>query len=294
MFRSAPTVFSRKMLIRKRILIRTPVEFSFLFFYFLRHLSYFYFKKSTKMHSFQNAAPPFMTQVEDVRRRHGQSVSMNKMLNTPSPIPLSNTRPAAEESLASIFSPRNQPFPLHAQSAHTAAELDMYEEIQQKEKDIGTLLAIVSQQAQTSQGDCLAAIRILQEDLDKREKAVMDREARVWGWRLIANAKEEEFERELEKGKKKEQELMRRERSIVDKEAELAARERALEQRTLLLNEEQAAHVRRVRTELGRMRRKLGLPDHDTSLQVEELGLSAQRSHKKPNKFDASKPFDDL
>ena len=104
------------------------------------------------------------------------------------------------------------------------------------------------------------SMKILRDDLARREQEVNERERRVWGWRLIAAARDTELERETKALAERDANLREREASLILRESKLKDREVALDHRAILLEEEVKRQLDQVRDEVSRLRsRALGL-----------------------------------
>uniref|UniRef100_A0A7S1M1E0 Uncharacterized protein n=1 Tax=Neobodo designis TaxID=312471 RepID=A0A7S1M1E0_NEODS len=135
--------------------------------------------------------------------------------------------------------------------------------------DCDHLLTIVEQlrgAAPSGAAAEMSAIQVLREDITHREAQVAEREQRVWGWRLVATARDAEVQRELEAIEARESDLQRREASLAQREAAQAEKEAAHAARASALEEEHARNTRTLRDEVARLRsRVLGPGAIDTS-----------------------------
>jgi uncharacterized protein (DUF3084 family) len=133
--------------------------------------------------------------------------------------------------------------------------------------DCERLLRIAEQQADslassTRDVSGLSALKMLREDLARREAQVAEREQRVWGWRLVATARDAEVQREVDAIGAREEALRQREAELAQREAQHAEREAELAARRSALEEEHARNTRTLRDEVARLRaRVLGVGD---------------------------------
>jgi uncharacterized protein (DUF3084 family) len=112
-------------------------------------------------------------------------------------------------------------------------------------------------QQQPPDGPSLSALTMLREDLVLREAQITEREQRVWGWRLVATARDAEAEREHQALAEREDALSQRERQIAQRELDLIGREEALAARAATLEEEHARGARALRDEVARLRSRV-------------------------------------
>jgi hypothetical protein len=136
---------------------------------------------------------------------------------------------------------------------------ELMEVLRRKDADIDRLLLVVSQLTSNAKENSLEAIRLLREDVERREVAVTERETRLWGWRIVAAARDAELEQEIREMEERELQLKAKERALLDKELQLAKREEQLEQRNLLLNEEYVLQTRQLREELRRIKSRTSI-----------------------------------
>ena len=131
--------------------------------------------------------------------------------------------------------------------------------LRKKEGDVDRLLTILKQLHDSSVGHSLEAVRLLRDDVERREKRVTERENRVWGWRIVASARDAELEEEVKRIEARERAIHTREQRLLEGETRLLKREEAVEQRSLLLNEEYVLQTRELREELKRIKNRSNL-----------------------------------
>lgn len=103
----------------------------------------------------------------------------------------------------------------------------------------------------------LAAMAMLRQELHDREAALTAREERLWGWRLIASARDGECERILDELRLREELLRDRETTLTRREREVADREQAIAGRLAAAEEEHRAQVAHLRQEIARLRSRV-------------------------------------
>lgn len=123
--------------------------------------------------------------------------------------------------------------------------------------DLRRLMSLVDTlTAERNERGALTAVDVLRTDVERRERAVSEREERLWGWRLIAVARDEELTREAAALEARERAVRERELAATDREAQLAERELVVEQRAMMLQEQFDEQVNAVRAELARIRNR--------------------------------------
>jgi hypothetical protein len=134
------------------------------------------------------------------------------------------------------------------------------------EADVETLLLaasalqnVVELRQQTNLMTEASAVEVLLREIRLREIAVLEREERVWGWRILVADTDEAMRKEIAVIEARERELRQAEVALQQREVEVALRERAVEQKQLLLREEASAQAQRMKAMLLRAEKKASL-----------------------------------